>query len=151
MFIKIVRLARDWKVIEGSKGKFAVNTVWWKNWRDESIFLDIILFNPKRVETITKYTKKGSKLQLIGEIETKSYDAKCKSCSEPHKVTSHQLNVTQFEFLDTRDSSYEDVAEMDNTGRKTEIVKAKPVTEIEDMFTNTKSTDLNIGDDDSPF
>jgi len=24
MFIKIVRLASDWKVIEGSKGKFAV-------------------------------------------------------------------------------------------------------------------------------
>jgi len=151
MFNKIVRLAKDWKVIEGSKGRFAVNVICWSNWKKETEFLNVILFNEKRVEAITKYTKKGSKLQVMGDLEPNSYEAKCKSCAETHTVTNLQLNMTNFEFLDTRDSSYEDVAEMDNTGRKTEVVKAKPVTDIDDMFTNTESTALNIDTDDLPF
>ena len=140
MFSKIVRLARDWKVIEGSKGKFAVNTVYWKNWKKESIFIEVILFNEKRVEAVTKYTKKGSKIYIIGDLEAQSYDAKCKSCSETHSVNKYQVNVKELEFLDTRDKNYEEVSEMDNSGRPTQIEKAKPTTDIEDMFTTTTVT-----------
>lgn len=151
MFIKNVRLAKDWKVIEGANGKFAVNTIWWKNWKKESIFFDVILFNEKRVETIIKYTKKGSKIGIVGELSTNTFDAKCKHCKEINTVTSSTIVIKDFEFLDTRDKDYNDVSEMDASGRIQKKEQAKPTTDVEDMFTSTNMDTTPVKDDKAPF
>lgn len=76
----------------------------------------------QRAEVIAKYCKKGSKVLIEGEMQSRSYEDK-----DGHKQIGWNVNVTNIEFLSNR---------QDNADNDEQVVTAtrqrSPITPIED-------------------
>lgn len=99
----------------------------------------------KSVETFDRYTKKGSKLFLSGEMQQNRYKDK-----NGEDKTSYSVFVTEFEFLDHKEEKKEEeptpshpsrLAPKDETDSYSEEVKDDSL----------KGLDTFILDDDLPF
>lgn len=76
----------------------------------------------QRAEVIAKYCKKGSKVLVEGEMQSRFYEDK-----NGVKQTGWNINVSNIEFLSTKQ---EDVEEDDKPARATR----KPLSEINDDY-----------------
>lgn len=64
--------------------------------KPEADFIPFVIFGEKRAETFAKYTRKGSRVNLRGRLESGSYDGQ-----NGGKVYTYTLNVESFDFLDS--------------------------------------------------
>lgn len=69
--------------------------------RDEADFINCIAFD-KTAETLELYAKKGTKLNIIGHIQTGSYDGK-----DGKKVFTFDIIVDSWEFCESRKAAQE--------------------------------------------
>lgn len=69
--------------------------------RDEADFINCIAFD-KTAETLELYAKKGTKLNIIGHIQTGSYDGK-----DGKKVFTFDVIVDSWEFCESRKTAQE--------------------------------------------
>ena len=93
----------------------------------------------KTAETLMQYTSKGSKLLIVGKLQTNNYTDK-----NGNKRTSYDVIVDRFEFLDSRSDN-----QQQSQPKKDENPFAK-VDFTDDPFENNED-DTDIGDDDLPF
>lgn len=89
-------LVRDWNTNVGSttvsKNTIAVKR---KFKKDESDFINIVAFG-KSAELLGQYTNKGSKIGIVGRIQTGSYE------KDGVKIYTTDIVVDEFEFLDSK-------------------------------------------------
>src|SRR5699024_2758514 len=88
----------------------------------------------KTAETLMQYTSKGSKILIVGKLQTNNYTDK-----NGNKRTSYDVIVDRFEFLDSRG---------DNQQKQTDNPFANANLNNEDPF---ESNDTEIDNSDSPF
>lgn len=88
----------------------------------------------KTAETLMQYTSKGSKLLIVGKLQTNNYTDK-----NGNKRTSYDVIVDRFEFLDSRG---------DNQQKQTDNPFANANLNNEDPF---ESNDTDIDNSDLPF
>lgn len=69
--------------------------------RDEADFINCIAFD-KTAETLELYAKKGTKLNVVGHIQTGSYDGK-----DGRKVFTFDVIVDSWEFCESRKTAQE--------------------------------------------
>ena len=93
----------------------------------------------KTAETLMQYTSKGSKILIVGKLQTNNYTDK-----NGNKRTSYDVIVDRFEFLDSRSDN-----QQQSQLKKDENPFAK-VDFTDDPFENNED-DTDIGDDDLPF
>lgn len=67
--------------------------------RDETDFIDCIAFN-KVAESLTNYQKKGSRIGVVGRIQTGSYENQ-----QGQRIFTTDVIANSIEFLDTRSDS----------------------------------------------
>lgn len=91
----------------------------------------------KTAETLMQYTNKGSKILVIGKLQTNNY-----TDNEGNKRTSYDVIVDRFEFLDSRSDNQQQSQQQNNN----------PFANVDfnsnDPFENTEAT---ISDDSLPF
>ena len=88
----------------------------------------------KTAETLMQYTGKGSKILVVGKLQTNSFTDK-----QGNKRTSYDVIVDRFEFLDSRG---------DNQQKQTDNPFANANLNNEDPF---ESNDTDIDNSDLPF
>ena len=88
----------------------------------------------KTAETLMQYTSKGSKLLIVGKLQTNNYTDK-----NGNKRTSYDVIVDRFEFLDSKG---------DNQQKQTDNPFANANLSNEDPF---ESNDVEIDGDSLPF
>ena len=88
----------------------------------------------KTAETLMQYTSKGSKLLIVGKLQTNNYTDK-----NGNKRTSYDVIVDRFEFLDSKG---------DNQQKQTDNPFANANLSNEDPF---ESNDTDIDNDSLPF
>jgi len=66
--------------------------------REKVLFIDFITYG-KRAENLAKFTKKGSKLRITGELELQQWE------KEGQKHSKHIISVDEFDFLDAKKGS----------------------------------------------
>ena len=88
----------------------------------------------KTAETLMQYTSKGSKILIVGKLQTNNYTDK-----NGNKRTSYDVIVDRFEFLDSRG---------DNQQKQTDNPFANANLSNEDPF---ESNDTEIDNSDLPF
>ena len=93
----------------------------------------------KTAEILMQYTSKGSKILIVGKLQTNNYTDK-----NGNKRTSYDVIVDRFEFLDSRSDN-----QQQSQPKKDENPFAK-VDFTDDPFENNED-DTDIGDDDLPF
>ena len=93
----------------------------------------------KTAETLMQYTSKGSKILIVGKLQTNNYTDK-----NGNKRTSYDVIVDRFEFLDSRSDN-----QQQSQPKKDENPFAN-VDFTDDPFENNED-DTDIGDDDLPF
>lgn len=91
----------------------------------------------KTAETLMEYTSKGSKILVIGKLQTNNYTDK-----EGNKRTSYDVIIDRFEFLDSKGSNQGQQQANDNPFENTNVGNTNP-------FETNNAT--NIGNDDLPF
>lgn len=57
----------------------------------------------QRAEVIAKYCKKGSKVLVEGEMQSRSYEDK-----DGHRQTGWNINITNIEFLGSRQENFDE-------------------------------------------
>ena len=90
----------------------------------------------KTAETLMQYTGKGSKILVVGKLQTNNFTDK-----QGNKRTSYDVIVDRFEFLDSKG---------DNQQKQPDNPFANANLSNEDPFENNED-DTDIGDDDLPF
>ena len=108
-FIAIGRITKDLEVrySQGDKPtcvtKFsiAINRRFKRDGEPDVDFFNCVAFG-KVGELLEKYTQKGSKISIVGELKNGSYTNK-----EGAKVYTMDINVNEVEFLDSKASSNE--------------------------------------------
>ena len=88
----------------------------------------------KTAETLMQYTGKGSKILIVGKLQTNNYTDK-----NGNKRTSYDVIVDRFEFLDSKG---------DNQQKQTDNPFANANLSDDDPFENN---DTKIDDDSLPF
>ena len=88
----------------------------------------------KTAETLMQYTSKGSKILIVGKLQTNNYTDK-----NGNKRTSYDVIVDRFEFLDSRG---------DNQQKQTDNPFANANLSNEDPF---ESNDTDIDNSGLPF
>ena len=88
----------------------------------------------KTAETLMQYTGKGSKILVVGKLQTNNYTDK-----NGNKRTSYDVIVDRFEFLDSKG---------DNQQKQTDNPFANANLSNEDPF---ESNDTDIDNSDLPF
>ena len=88
----------------------------------------------KTAETLMQYTGKGSKILVVGKLQTNNFTDK-----QGNKRTSYDVIVDRFEFLDSRG---------DNQQKQTDNPFANANLSNEDPF---ESNDTEIDNSDLPF
>ena len=88
----------------------------------------------KTAETLMQYTSKGSKILIVGKLQTNNYTDK-----NGNKRTSYDVIVDRFEFLDSRGN---------NQQKQTDNPFADANLNNEDPF---ESNDTDIDNSDLPF
>ena len=88
----------------------------------------------KTAETLMQYTGKGSKILVVGKLQTNNFTDK-----QGNKRTSYDVIVDRFEFLDSKG---------DNQQKKPDNPFANANLSNEDPF---ESNDTEIDDDSLPF
>ena len=91
----------------------------------------------KTAETLMQYTSKGSKILVIGKLQTNNYTDK-----EGNKRTSYDVIIDRFEFLDSKGSNQGQQQANNNPFENANVGNANP-------FETNNAT--NIGNDDLPF
>lgn len=84
-----------------AKFTLAVDRKFKKEGQPTADFLNCVAFG-KTGENISKFFKKGSKIALIGSVQTGSYDNK-----EGKKVYTFDINVNEFEFVEKTEKKEE--------------------------------------------
>ena len=90
----------------------------------------------KTAETLMQYTSKGSKILIVGKLQTNNYTDK-----NGNKRTSYDVIVDRFEFLDSRQNNQQN--QQNSQGNPFNNANFS-----NDPFENTEST---ISDDSLPF
>src|SRR5690625_2422484 len=93
----------------------------------------------KTAETLMQYTSKGSKILIVGKLQTNNHTDK-----NGNKRTSYDVIVDRFEFLDSRSDN-----QQQSQPKKDENPFAN-VDFTDDPFEHNED-DTDIGDDDLPF
>ena len=88
----------------------------------------------KTAETLMQYTSKGSKILIVGKLQTNNYTDK-----NGNKRTSYDVIVDRFEFLDSRG---------DNQQKQTDNPFTNANLSNDDPF---ESNDTDIDNSDLPF
>ena len=88
----------------------------------------------KTAETLMQYTSKGSKILIVGKLQTNNYTDK-----NGNKRTSYDVIVDRFEFLDSKG---------DNQQKQTDNPFANANLSDDDPF---ESNNTEIDDDSLPF
>ena len=88
----------------------------------------------KTAETLMQYTSKGSKILVVGKLQTNNFTDK-----QGNKRTSYDVIVDRFEFLDSKG---------DNQQKQTDNPFANANLSNEDPF---ESNDTEIDNSDLPF
>ena len=88
----------------------------------------------KTAETLMQYTSKGSKILVVGKLQTNNFTDK-----QGNKRTSYDVIVDRFEFLDSKG---------DNQQKQTDNPFANANLSNEDPF---ESNDTDIDNSDLPF
>ena len=97
----IGRWVRDHEVVETNSGTTIVkNTIAVDHpfKKDDSSFLRVVMFN-KTGELANQYTGKGSKIAIMGHIQSGSYE------KDGQKVFTVDIIANQIEFLDSKKDS----------------------------------------------
>lgn len=93
----------------------------------------------KTAETLMQYTSKGSKVLIVGKLQTNNYTDK-----NGNKRTSYDVIVDRFEFLDSRSDN-----QQQSQPKKDENPFAK-VDFTDDPFESNEDV-TDVSDDDLPF
>ena len=105
----------------------------------------------KTAETLMQYTGKGSKILVIGKLQTNNYTDK-----EGNKRTSYDVIVDRFEFLDSKSDNQNNYNPQSNQGQR-DRQQTKP---DDNPFANVDfsnddpfatNNDVEILDSDLPF
>ena len=92
----------------------------------------------KTAETLMQYTSKGSKILIVGKLQTNNYTDK-----NGNKRTSYDVIVDRFEFLDSRNDNQQQTQQQNNSPFANTDFNSN------DPFETNNATE--IGDDDLPF
>ena len=92
----------------------------------------------KTAETLMQYTGKGSKILVIGKLQTNNYTDK-----NGNKRTSYDVIVDRFEFLDSKGDNQQQSQRQNNSPFANTDFNSN------DPFEKNNATE--IGDDDLPF
>ena len=92
----------------------------------------------KTAETLMQYTSKGSKILVIGKLQTNNYTDK-----NGNKRTSYDVIVDRFEFLDSRNDNQQQTQQQNNSPFANTNFNSN------DPFETNNATDIE--DDDLPF
>lgn len=109
---------RSFKNASGEKEVDFINCVVWR----------------KPAETLANFTKKGSKLSVVGRLQTRSYDN-----NEGKRVYVTEVVVSEFTFLDSK----KDEQETSKPSNNTQVNR--------DPFDRPSGQPIDISDDDLPF
>ena len=137
-------LGRDWEQANSNtviaKNSLAVRRDFKNKQTDEydTDWIPLTAFS-KTAETLMQYTGKGSKILIVGKLQTNNYTDK-----NGNKRTSYDVIVDRFEFLDSRSDN-----QQQSQPKKDENPFAK-ADFTDDPFENNED-DTDIGDDDLPF
>ncbi|MDR2399308.1 MAG: single-stranded DNA-binding protein, partial [Endomicrobium sp.] len=63
--------------------------------KEKTLFIDIIAYSG-RAEALEKYTQKGSRLRITGELELQQWE------KDGQKHSKHVVSVNEFDFLDVK-------------------------------------------------
>ena len=102
----------------------------------------------KTADTLMKYTGKGSKILVIGKLQTNNYTDK-----QGNKRTSYDVIVDRFEFLDSKSDNQNNYNPQSNQGQR-DRQQTKP---DDNPFANVDSDDpfesngVEIDDSSLPF
>lgn len=99
--------------------------------KDAVDFVDFVAWG-KTAETIVKYFKKGNRIGVSGNIQTRTYEN-----SNGAKVKVTEVYVESIEFIDSKSS--------DNKEKVSDKKEEEPVEKAEDV------EELETSDDDLPF
>lgn len=99
--------------------------------KDAVDFVDFVAWG-KTAETIVKYFKKGNRIGVSGNIQTRTYEN-----SNGTKVKVTEVYVESIEFIDSKSS--------DNKEKVSNKKEEEPVEEVENV------EELETSDDDMPF
>ena len=92
----------------------------------------------KTAETLMQYTSKGSKILIVGKLQTNNYTDK-----NGNKRTSYDVIVDRFEFLDSKGDNQQQTQQQNNSPFANTDFNSN------DPFETNNATE--IGDDDLPF
>ena len=92
----------------------------------------------KTAETLMQYTSKGSKVLIVGKLQTNNYTDK-----NGNKRTSYDVIVDRFEFLDSRNDNQQQSQQQNNSPFANTNFNSN------DPFETNNATDIE--DDDLPF
>lgn len=109
---------RSFKSASGEKEVDFINCVVWR----------------KPAETLSNFTKKGSKLSVVGRLQARSYEN-----NEGKRVYVTEVVVSEFTFLDSKKSEQEISKPSNNTQAN------------RDPFDRPSGQPIDISDDDLPF
>ena len=99
--------------------------------KDAVDFVDFVAWG-KTAETIVKYFKKGNRIGVSGNIQTRTYENR-----NGAKVKVTEVYVESIEFIDSKSS--------DNKEKVSNKKEKEPVEEVENV------EELETSDDDMPF
>jgi len=112
-----------------------------QEYKDKTEWHNIVVFGDGLVDIIEKYTKKGSKVYLEGELQTSKYQDQEGKDRYSTKVVLQGYN-SNFTLLDNRGSSVSDSSNIDDNSQK-----------IESSSQQSEKIETNNSDieDDIPF
>ena len=112
-----------------------------QEYKDKTEWHNIVVFGDGLVDIIEKYTKKGSKVYLEGELQTSKYQDQDGQDRYSTKVVLQGYN-SNFTLLDNRGSSVSDSSNIDDNSQK-----------IESSSQQSEKIETNNSDieDDIPF
>jgi single-stranded DNA-binding protein len=124
----IGRLVRDWEVRTSAGHKWASNVVAVPRDydRSKSDFINVVINGDGRVDNITKFTNKGSKIGFVGRPEINIGNKNCPDCANEYTVNYFQVKVDNVDFLDSKaDSKRTDAGDLDKSFGKDEDKSSK--------------------------
>lgn len=107
--------------------------------RDETDFINCIAFN-KVAESLASYQKKGSRIGVVGRIQTGSYENQ-----QGQRIFTTDVIASNIEYLDTRSDSTGSSQGQYGGNNQPSYTRAD-----EDPFANSKGP-IEVSEDDLPF
>lgn len=93
-------LGRDWEVEYNAEGKpRAKNSIAIRKYNGDTMWINVIIFNEKKIQTLTQYTKKGDQLGVETHLDVSVNDSSGKN------IYYHSYVIDSFTFCGSKKDS----------------------------------------------